>query len=148
MLRLALFQTDPVLQARLKSVDDLAGYMKGLQQVCVSSLSDVAKPGALDIVVAVKPGRRSRVWFITSSTATPGAPRLADLEAKLQAVPPPDVNGGPVAFAIIGSVGGALRPHEAGNDLPPPVPSEWTAKAAGKKNVSVPDGMLALAWPD
>ena len=148
MLRVALYQKDEVLQARLASVDELAGYIKKLQETCVASLSDVTKSGALDVVVAVKPGRRSRVWFLTSTTLSPGPARLAALQTQLQAIPPPEVRNGPLALAIIGGLGSVRRPHEAANDLPAPIPTEWAQAAKGKKNVSVPDGMLALLWPE
>jgi len=148
MLRIALYHNDTVLQPRVASVDDLARYMKAVQEACRASLADVTAPGALDVVVALKPGRRSRLWFITSTPVSPGAARLSALQAQLLAIPAPEVRGGPVAFAIIGALGSVRRPNEAGNDLPPPVPAEWKAAAKNRKNVEAPDGMIALAWPD
>jgi hypothetical protein len=147
MLRVATFHTDDVLQARLASIDAYAAYVKALAETTTGALKETPGRCGLDIVVAVKPGRRARVWFVSTPPAVPGPVVLDALRRQLEAVPAPEVRQGPLAFALIGLMGDALRPREAALDLPPPVPVEWRAAARGKK-VDVPDGMIALAWPD
>jgi hypothetical protein len=105
------------------SVRDLADYTKRLQAVCSQFFAQTTIPEDLSIVVAVKPGKRSKVWFV-SSRAPASSERRDDLRAELEAVLPPFVHGGPIAFAIVGRIAGGQIKGET-KASPPPVPNEW-----------------------
>ena len=105
---IVLYQPDDVLRERLgDSAEDLAAYVKRLVSVCATALPGGQGAATLDVVVAVKPGKRARVWFVAGSATVPGAETLAALRGKLEAVTPLEVQKGPVAFAIIGTLDGA-----------------------------------------
>jgi hypothetical protein len=149
MVSVKFYQPDEVLQRRLNAVDALAAYIKKIVEVCSASLGPTAPPAALDVVVAVKPDKRARVWFVAGSPTRPGPTALASLRGQLEALAPPDVKEGPVAFAIIGSLGGATRPEAHRDDASfIPMPDEWRNAIRGKPNVLAPDGILALVWGD
>ncbi len=120
-----LYLKKDVMAARASN-DDLATYTKALQGAAEEYFAAQKEPWKedLDIVVAVKPGPQARVWFVSWVLPDPDE-RLSALRTKLAAVPPPPVNGGPVAFCIHTQIAG-------GNDKPPskmgspPFPKEWT----------------------
>ena len=99
--------------AQRASNDDLAAYTKALQSAAEDYFAGRKDNWQedLDIVVAIKPGNQSRVWLVSRVFPEPDD-RLSDLRDKLAAVPPPPVNGGPVAFCIHSQVAG-------GNNKPP-----------------------------
>jgi hypothetical protein len=144
MESLFLYQPDEVLRERVSDVEDLAKYTKSLESVCIQFFAKEAHPEALRLVVAVKPGKQSRVWFISDSRKN--MKTLAPLRAKLEKVVPFEARGS-VAFAVNGSVAGGKNPPFGENG--PPIPAEWEDAAKNKKgSVLVPDGFLALVWPD
>ncbi len=143
-----LYQPNEALQARVGDVSDLANYVKKLQAVCAEFFASTKRPETLHIVVAVRPGKRSRVWFVSSTRPAPDAQR-DPLRKKLEAVPPCDVHDGPVAFAISAKLaGGDGKNPKGAKDFKPPIPKEWQDAAKGKESVRVPDGVLDLVWPD
>jgi hypothetical protein len=145
-----LYQPDEVMQARLGAVADLANYVKQLQAVCTEFFATTKTPETLHIVVAVRPGKRARVWFVSSTRPAPDAQR-EPLRKKLEAIPPCDVHDGPVAFAISAKLAGGDGKNPKGDkDFKTPIPKEWqdAATATGKERVLVPDGLLDLIWPD
>lgn len=145
---IVLYQTDDVLHARIPSVEELGGYMKRLQGVCTTFFADADKPETLHVVVVLKPGKRSRVWFV-SSTRPSGDKERESLRRKLEAVTPVDVRQGPVAFAISAKIaGGDGKSPGTGAGYQPPIPAEWrdAAKSAKKEAVSIEE-FLNLVWP-
>lgn len=148
-VNVALYQPEPVLQERLSGdVTELAQYVKRLEAECGRFFAATKDSAAVDVVVVLKPGRRSRVWFANAV----GAVSERDLKAlapRLEKLPAAQVKGGPVAFAIRGSVNGGT-PAPLGS--PVPVPQEWSrAITASKKTdlpVSLPEGPLRILWPD
>jgi hypothetical protein len=143
---LVLYQPDDVLKQRLPSVNDLGDYFKKIEAECKSFLAKETQPSRLVVVVAVKPGKQSKFWFIPS--ATKGS-HLAELEKKLEAVPAIDVYGGPFAFAVCGKIAGGDPVAKEGKDEGPPIPQEWKDSVKdAKESVRVPDGFLAKLWPD
>lgn|GEM_PF-1189278 len=147
---LILYQPDPVLRERLPSgPEELASYVKLLQGECTKFFATADKPETLQIVVALRPGKQSRVWFI-SSTRLPGAKELEPLRRKLEAVPPGEVYQGPVVFAISAKIaGGDGKLHKPDGDYPFPIPKEWqdAAKGHNEKLLDL-DGFLSLVWPE
>jgi hypothetical protein len=146
---IVLYQPDEVLQARLGSIADLASYIKGLQAACAEFFADTGKPETLHIVVAVRPGKRSKVWFISSVLPAADASR-EPLRKKLEAIPPCDVRNGPVAFAISAKLAGGdgKGSKSGGNGFSPPIPKEWSDAKIGKNAGPAPDCFLDVIWPD
>jgi hypothetical protein len=138
-----LYQPDDVLQERLSgSVRGISDYAKRLMSTCEASFASAAPmPETLNIIVAVRPGKRSRVWFVSSrSTDTP---QRQALRRKLEAITPCEVRGGPVVFALSYKVAGG-----DGKRLKnPPIPKEWEDAAKGKELLITWDGILDIVWP-
>lgn len=138
---ITLYQPDELVQKRLPGAGHLAAYIEQLQNVAGETFAETTKPASLQIVVAVRPGRKSRVWLTGSALE---AKTLEDLRKKLEAIPPLEVRDGPVAFAVSGKIaGGAVTEGEI------PMPQEW--QDAVKKlpqPVMIPDGLLDTVWPE
>lgn len=132
------FQPDEELRARLSSSEELAGYMKRLEAISTSFFASDTTPERLDIVVGVKPGRKSRVWF-SSSRRSSADNELIDLRKRLEAISPCIVHG-PIAFALRCSIAGATSPKKL------PAPTEW--RPEGAEPLLVPDGVFARIWRD
>ena len=150
MVSTVLYQPEPVLQKRLPSVHALAAYMKALEGVCNTFFKKSDTPRALDLVVAVRPQRRSKVWFVSPTQGAKDDAQLAKLRALLEAVPVPAVVEGPVLFAMIGSIARADRANRAGQAAPIPLPQAWRDALQGKdENVAVDtDELLDVVWPE
>jgi hypothetical protein len=136
---IVLYQPNEDLRARLSSAEALAAYMKRIDAVSTSFFASDTTPERLDIVVGVKPGRKSRVWFASSRRSSQDNQLIA-LRKRLEAIPPCIVHGGPIAFALRCSIAGATSPKEL------PAPKEWRPK--GKEPLLVPDGVFARIWRD
>jgi hypothetical protein len=135
------YQPSDVLEERLADPTKLADYIKRLQDVCQRFFAATTSPETLDIVVAVRPGRHSRIWFVSSVQSTPDAKRKS-LRKSLEEVTPCNVTDGSIAFAIAAKIaGGDGKKRE---DIP--MPLAWQ-KAAKGKNVVIPDGVLDAVWP-
>lgn len=142
-----LYQPEPVLRERLPSREPLYGYIEELRAVCRAFFAAADRPETFDIVVAIKSGKQSRVWFASSTRGT-GDAELDSLRRKLEAVTPPDVHQGPVAFAISARIAGGKVP-EADGSFQSPVPTEWQEAADQQTEALViPDDILRLVWPD
>lgn len=141
MQNLMLLQPDSVLRQRVQ-VDDLSNYIKSVNAAAQASLSEVAKPTptAGFIVVAVRPGGRSKVW-LDFSPALP-APVASRLAASLERVPPFQAEGGVVVFAINTALWGA-----APTTRPGPSPQEWKDAMRGADRPLEIGDLVDLAWP-
>src|ERR1700719_2129174 len=60
------YQPDEPLRARGVDAKALVAYCKQLEKVCTDSFASDTTAEQLDIVVGLKPGRKSRVWFVSS----------------------------------------------------------------------------------
>lgn len=140
-----LYQTDDVLQARVPDVKELAAYTQAIEAACHEYFTEEARPNPpFYVVTAVKPGKVARVWFITPDAKETA--RLEPLKKKLEAVPAMAVNAGPVVLAIADEPTMKAEGQKADG---PPTPAEWQEAAKGtKERLSMPDGILALLWPD
>lgn len=143
-----LCQPNEALQARAGAVADLANYIKQLESVCAEFFAATTTPETLHVVIAIRPGKRARVWFVSSTRPAPD-PQREPLRKKLEAVQACDVHDGPVAFAISAKLAGGDGKNPKGDkDFKPPIPREWQDAAKGKDSVLVPDGFLDFIWPD
>jgi TonB family protein len=145
---LIMYQSQDILLRRLPSRDAFGAYLDQLKRVARHFFVGTTAPETIQIVVILRPGRSPRAWFV-SSARMGNAPELEPLRRLLEGVPPAEVTGGPIAFAITGVVAGG-----DGKDPPPakeargPVPQEWRDAA---KSLQVPlavssDGYLNLVW--
>lgn len=95
----------------------------------------------LGLFVAVKPGRRVKVWAQGIEAPLRGED-AALLEERASAVPAPDVSAPIVVACAFSRKGSKLTG-------PPPMPLAWreASRAAGE-GLSIPDRLLAAVWPD
>jgi hypothetical protein len=139
---IVMYQPSDVLEERLPDATKLNDYIKRLHDVCQKFFAGSTVPETLDIVVAVRPGKQSRIWFVSSVQPILDAKRKA-LRKNLENVTPCDVIGGSIAFAIAAKIAGGDGTKRT--DIP--MPLEWQKAAASKANVAVPDGVLDAVWP-
>jgi len=133
--------------AQRVSLDDLATYTKSLQDICELYFANATAPEDVDIVVAIKPGPKSRVWFI-SLASPPADQRFVALRQKLEAVEPPPVRSGPIALSIHGVIAGGndLPPTKTGQ--PPQMPEDWKTvmlRSRGNRPLTF-DDLIPLVW--
>jgi hypothetical protein len=139
-----LYQPDAVLRERVASVEVFAKYLKQVMDTASAFWSAVpaGECRAVTLVVAVKPGGRSRFWLDANP---PGldAGLVRSLCERLQGLPVPLVRHGPVALAIHATLwGSGGRPGGWAF-----IPKEWQ-DACGQQQLLVPDGFLEIVWPD
>ncbi len=119
-----LLQPGAVMEKRVANIDAMADYIKAVQ---AASREAVVASGATQavggfIVLAVKPGQKSRVWLDFDT--------LLDLEMRKQitnsvkAIQPFDVTEGPVVFALKVATWDAKESKRVA-----PSPAEWKQKA-------------------
>ena len=141
---LVLYQPSEELEQRCTS-HDLATYTKRVEATAAAFFKGATHPEALDLVVAVRPSGKTKVWFIPSAAY---GGKLAALRTQLEAIPAPKVTGGPVVFAGIGAIAGIDRSDQDGL----PTPEEWMTALKNRpvkdKGPIGLDKMLALAWPN
>jgi hypothetical protein len=121
------YQPDAVLKARLGPDAKLDGYIRHVDRAAASALAKATAPGfKAALVIAVKPGGTSRAWLVSTGKIAPAL--RDDLTLAAEAVTPPAVQGGPVAFAIIfDAFGGGGKPVvDAAHPIP--IPPEWRGK--------------------
>lgn len=143
---LVLYQPDEVLRERVPSAQALADYYKQVEALAEEQFKQHSKPADLDIVIAIKPARRVKCWFICSDEKLDK--ELADLRKKVEAIQPLEISGGSFAFAIRGQLAGGLEAKDA-KLSGQPIPVEWKEAAKNvKKPLRLPEGFLKLVWPD
>lgn len=146
---LLLYQSDEIMEARVSSVKDFGAYVEEVQRVCEVFFAKATIPESLNVVIAVRPDKTSKVWLI-SSVKPDSLKGREELIGQLETVPPFTPAGGPVAFSLIATIAGgdgnALSQPPA--DGMPALPAEWS-EALGKKQgaVVLPDGILDDVWP-
>ena len=145
----ALYQPDDELRARIgDSAESLAAYIRALN-VAAESVLATGKPHAGStgaIVVAVKPGGRSKVWLEFGNNPFP-EPEQKALLSRLQSVPPLEVRGGAILFAITFDAWGGGVPITT-SDQPVPIPAAWRNAATASGGGALPDAVLDVLWPE
>lgn len=138
-----LLQPDALMLARVESAAALAAYIRQVEQAAGASLANVfqRKPAGGFVVVAIKPGLRSRVW-LDLDTPLPLATQDL-LRAGIEAVPPPAVKEGVVVFAFQASFWGGRPPTRSA-----PAPAEWKAEAARVGQKLEVGELVARLWTD
>ena len=133
-----MLQNDALLGKRAVSVQEVGLYLKAVREAFAQAYAGVTVPETLNAIVAVKPGRKARLWIVSS---LPNPPDRTALMARFQAVPVPEVRDGPIAFTIRFTVAGGTA------DRIPMTPPEWT-KAFGGKPAVMPDAITTYIWTD
>jgi hypothetical protein len=140
-----LYQPDSVMAERIGDVKTLAAYIQKIQVVCSTSFTSEDSEG-VDVVIVLKPGRQSRVWFVSS---LPAQPDRSNLKAAIEAIAVPAVNSGPVVFALSYDLNGFTHHQPDAGKFQPPIPADWSEKAKSAKGpLMVPDGFIPYVWPD
>jgi len=139
--KISLYQPDDLIGKRI-DVKDLSQFLKAASAECVHYFGAAGVPENLNVVIALRPGKRSKVWL---EPANAGHPERAALIKRLEAIPVMEIKEGPVAVAVIGAIGGGV-PKPA--DAPPlPVPQEWKDASATEKAAIGLDELLQKIWP-
>lgn len=146
MTSVALYQPEEMIPVRFGGeVQPLADYIKSLRATAEATFS-VAKrgPGATGaIVVALRPGPRSKVWLALGDNLLDDTLRQT-LIRNLEAIPPVEVHGGPFAFNLNFEAWGGGKPVTTSDD-PLAIAPEWReAKVSGGE---LPDAVLDVIWP-
>jgi hypothetical protein len=147
MTRLVVYQDNATLVRRLPPKTQAEPYFARLQTVAHNFFVGDPTPETFHIVVMLRPGNRSRVWFVSSRR--PGnAPELEPLRKLLEAVPALPVIEGPALLTLSGTIMGG-----DGGELPEdlrPIPEEWRAieKGLAEPLPVSSDAFMDLAWPD
>jgi hypothetical protein len=125
-----LLQPSSVLEERVPSVDAMAEYIKAIEAASREAVlaSPLRQSAGGFIVVAVKPGQKSKVWLDFDT--------LLDMElskqltASVTSVRPFEARQGPVVFALKVAVWDGRESKRIA-----PAPSEWKAatKQAGRQ---------------
>jgi hypothetical protein len=133
-----MLQNDALLMRRAGSVEEVGLYLKGVRGVFDQVYAGIDTPETISAVVVVKPGRKARLWLV-SSLKNP--PDRTDLLTHFQALAAPEVQEGPVAFVIRLTVAGAAM------ERIPLLPPEWTAAFEGHFAI-MPDAITTYLWTD
>lgn len=141
--RVVLLQPDDVFRDRVSSVDALAKYIDAIGadiRASVAHATDKTPSGGF-VVVAVRPGQRSKVWLDFD------VPLSVDLQQDLingiGRVFPVKVKNGPIAFALEIGVWGGKEPTRA-----KPNPQEWKAVDQRDWQTLDADELLDRVWHD
>jgi len=137
-----LLQPSSLLEQRVAGVDALADYIRAIEAAArdVVRANPAARPAAGFIVVAVRPGRRSKAWL---DFDTPPAFDISrQLVGRIVAVPPLDANGGPVVFALKVALWGGFESARIA-----PAPVEWKAATQAAGHTLEVDALLDRIWP-
>ena len=138
-----LLQKGEIIEQRVDGgADAMAAYLKTLGAAATDTMRSNPKqiPSAGFIVVAVRPGNRTRTWFDFDPALS--AATMAALTHAVETTPTMRVKSGEVVFALRVSVW---------SDKPPtryaPAPQEWkdAARAAGRKPDV--DTLVDMVWP-
>jgi TonB family protein len=147
---IVVYQPNDVMIRRMPPPERMKSYISQLGDVAHNFFVGDAAKETLSIVVITRPGKRSRVWFV-SSTRPGNAPELEPLRRLLEAVPALDVHGGPLILGFTALVAGGDGKDEAmSEEYRNPMPDEWKqALSAHKDSVTVgSDAFIDLVWPD
>ncbi len=125
-----LYQPNDVLTARLGGdAQPFAGYVRRVERHVSSALAGRKAPGfSAAVVIAVKPDGEVHAWLVTRRKLPPGL--AGDVTAAAEAAPPVDVQGGPIAFAIVFDAFGGGGPPVVDRAHPIPIPPEWRQGAS------------------
>jgi hypothetical protein len=150
MERVVVYQPNDIVTKRMPPGESSRAYVELVQQVAHNFFVGDTVPETFSIVIITRPGRRSKVWFVSSYR--PGnSPELEPLRRLLEAVPPMNVRDGPVILGLTALIaGGDGKDRPVGADYRNPIPAEWLAATSGLKQppTFASDAYIDLVWPD
>jgi hypothetical protein len=148
-VQLGSYQPPVTLRERMPPVAAVDDYVRLLGIATEHFFVGAAAPETLHTVVIVRPGRRSRVWFV-SSTRPGGTPDFEPLRRILEAIEPFDSPRGPIIIGISGVIAGGDPkddPRVPGAALP--IPAEWLeASRIPSPPALFSDRFIDLVWPE
>jgi hypothetical protein len=122
LLGVTLLQPEQVFSARLPGgADAIGSLLTAIQALLRDRYDDNTVSGARTLSIALGPERRMQLWLAADegSVSADEQGQLRELSARVNV---PEVQGGPVALALVFSIG-AEPPPEAQLTLP----DEWRA---------------------
>lgn len=145
---IVLLQPDWEIGKRtIGGADAMASYIEALLAAAEQQVSDhVAEaPSSGVLVVAVRPGGRSRIWLEYGDNPRPEA-LSAELLARLQRVPAVPITEGTISFLINFELWGGGKPLTS-RERPVFVPMPWR-EAAGRLGGSADtESIIDELWP-
>ena len=138
-----LLQSSKLLEERVASIDAMAEYVRAVEAAARDGVlaSPSKRPAAGFIVVAVKPGERSRVWLDFDSSSNFQTSR--EIVTKVGALKPFEARKGPVVFALKVGLWGASESKRVA-----PSPSEWKAATQQAGRQLELDELVDNVWRD
>jgi len=143
---IVLYQPEVVVQDRLTHVEELASFINQIKTICREFFAGVTTPETVDLVLAIKPQRRFKVWFV--STRRSEDPQLDSLRRQVELAEPPEVRNGLVICGIRGTIANAKRTISPAPTFQPPIPREWKeARGRDFAGKSLED-LVELVWAE
>lgn len=141
-LGVVLLQPSALVEARVPGVDAMADYIQQVEAAAREAVQASAARQSVSgfVVVAVRPGRRSRAWLDFDTLVDLGLQR--DIVARVQAVPPFEAKTGPVVFAVKLALWGA-KPSKR----QVPLPAEWRS-ARGEGVPQEVEALVEQLWAE
>jgi hypothetical protein len=138
-----LLQKGDIIEQRVDGgADAMAAYLKTLGQAETEAMRahPAQIPAAGFIVVAVRPGNRTRTWFDFQPALADAT--MAALRQAVETTPTMTVKSGEIVFALRVSLW---------SDKPPkayaPAPQEWRDATKGMKPKPDVDTLVDMLWP-
>lgn len=140
MKGVVLLQPEFVIEKRT-SAGLLAPYIRSVNAAAADVLATRKQgPASGFLTVAIRPGKQSAVWLDIHPALPPALAKT--LLASLRAVPVPDVQVGPVVFAVrVGLWGGTPSENQM------PAPEEWKRAASEAKKPLETEELVNRIWP-
>lgn len=143
MKNVVLLQPDIVMRECVHNLPAFASYIRSIEAAATKATVSPypGSPTGGFLVVALRPGNRSRAWLDFKPELPP---RLAKaMLAHMTAVPSPMVTCGPVVFALRVSLWGGSTPT---TNLP--FPAEWSAAVEEARRPLETGELVEKIWRD
>lgn len=141
-----LYQEEKILKERLATdASLLAEYALRIEAEAreVFAKEEPQKGVSGAIVIAIKPGKLSRLWLVSGENAFPETLKETLLK-KLSVIEAIPVKKGPIAIGLEFAAWGGGTPLQETH----PIPKEWKEATQNQPDGVVPDAPLAVLWPD
>ena len=141
LLGVTLFQPEHVVSARLPGgAEAIGGFLAAIQALLRDRYDDNTGSEARTLSIALGPERRMQLWLAADEQAI-ASDEQRELRELSQRVSVPEVQGGPVALALVFSLG-AEPPPEAELTLP----DEWRAIMQASDTAISVEQIITRLW--
>ena len=140
---IVLLQKGEIIEQRVDGgADAMAAYLKTLGQAETEAMRAHPSqiPSAGFIVVAVRPGNKTRTWFDFKPALA--EPTMAALRHTVETTPAMTVKSGEIVFALRVSLWSVNPPKAYA-----PAPQEWRDATRGMKPKPDVDTLVDMLWP-